>query len=571
MRSNIVTLAAKTILPANQGKVLEYPDGNTFDIIKTILDVSKISVKDTAKFAQYLKGADLNETLFNNWKFVFDNIKYQVDPDGIQWVKTPARTWADKIADCKSMSIFLASLLENQGIPFAFRFVSFNQTDPNKTHVYIIVPTGKGSEIALDVVTKRYNYQKPYFFKEDKMTKIYKMTGIGEIPKPIDIKINLGNKPIDQITDGEMELWIARDRLITEKNIVERIQGIGSLTAEKYQDSIDMVNDSLGAVYAYENGHVNDIDVELAQVAKQAISGAYSVAHKVCGIGSVKERIEHRSDNIKRVRGQRNRMKRNLSEQELENPWQFADSVSGTESVNTIGFLKKIAAAVKKGVKAVAKGAKVVAKGAVKVATKVVKTVAKVVTAPLRLAAKAILEVSLPKAAPFFLYLFINDQKIIDKLPTKVRAKRKKAESVANFIVNGIGMKRDHFMGIVRNGILKQRGKSPENIIADELKGKISGIGVIPVIVVTTVISIIQKLSKLLGKKSEDVSANDAPDTSDWGEAAADVKNALASEIKTQPENTSILSQTDPKTAAEIGPELNRFESGGRSIWNSLK
>jgi hypothetical protein len=580
-------IADRTILPAKNGKLQKFRDGDTFDIIQVILETSHIARQDTAQFARYLIGSHLMETLRNDYDFVLNNIEYKVDEPGFQYIKTPARAWADKIADCKSFSIFLGSLLENQGIPYMFRFVSFRKDDPTKTHVYVVVPWKGQNSVIMDIVTKKFNYEKPYQFKEDKMTKIYQMSGIGAAPaKPMEISINLGNKDIKDMTDGEMTAWIARDRLITEKNIVEQIQGIGSLTSEKYQDSIDMINDTLGAIHAYSIGAIDDIDVELGLIASDAVNGKYSVASEISGIGSIKGRINARKSLQGQRREGRKFIKQRLTPEEKKNIWARPTRKGAVGSTITGNFLKKIAKGVKKAAKTVAK-----------VAVKVTKAVTKVALLPMTLPIKAMLEIQLPKAAPFFLYLFINDKKIIDKLPEKVRKKRKKAEFIANFIVNAIGMKREHLMGILRNGIMKQYKKSPENVIAEEMKKRnIAGIGIVPIIAgaIAAIVKIIPAIIKLFKKKKTaetDVSAADAPDATDWGGLADTAATALTSSIKNQPENTSVLNQAPVTTKTgmtnaksiklkaaqtksaqpDVTDVTENFESGGRSIWDSLK
>lgn len=147
---------------------------------------------------------------------------------------------------------------------------------------------------------------------------------------------------------------------------------------------------------------------------------------------------------------------------------------------------------------------------------KVLDKAKQVVTAPAALPVKALLEASLPKAAPFFLYLFIPDAEV-SKYPEKVQKKRAKITKIANFIVNGVGMKREHLNGILYNGILKRYGKKPEAVLAEMFKGKaLAGIGIITDII-ETVIKIISAISKLFKKeKAETVSSGDAPDASDF-------------------------------------------------------
>lgn len=104
---------------------------------------------------------------------------------------------------------------------------------------------------------------------------------------------------------------------------------------------------------------------------------------------------------------------------------------------------------------------------------KAAKAVTKVVTAPVRLAAKGALEIYLPAAAPFFLYLFTPKDA---KLPDLMARKKAKQEKLKNFIVKGIGMKESHVMAILRNSLTKRLKKSPEAYLQERLAKRVSGI-----------------------------------------------------------------------------------------------
>jgi len=529
MESNISAIADQYIKNAKNDSNLKYKDGDTADIVKVILDTDRISQGDTKQFAPFLKGKTLFETCSNVWHFIKRNINYKVDPLGYQYVKTPARMWLDKVGDCKSYSIMTASILKNLGIPFCYRFVSFGSSD--FTHVYVVIPL-IGNQITIDCVMPGYNEEKAYKFKKDiKMTKIYQMSGIGNVKL-----LNLGDKDIADLTEGELDLRIAKDRLLTMKTITEQIRGIGSLKAEKYQDSIDMLNDAIEAV--------DDPDVEIAMsvITDDAVSGAYSIANKIHGIGSISGKKE-----VRQAKKAEKKAKKE-SKKAAKKAEKATKKASG-QKTKTGKFLQKVAEKVKKGAKAVAK----------------------VATTPQRLAVKGILELSLPKAAPFFLYLFINDAAIIAKLPAKVREKRKKAERIANFIVEAIGMKRAHFMGIVRNGILKKYGKEPEKVIADRMKG-IAGIGVI-MDIIEILSALIQKISSLFGKKAEPVTENDMESIEDWESLNASQKEEISNEVKGQKDD--MFDSEDVKAGKEESDssstdEKEYGENGGKSIWNSL-
>jgi hypothetical protein len=579
---NSFTHIADSVMPAARNNFhLQKLNYDTSDIIHLLIKGHKKNLSDTEALAREIKATSIADYTRKLYDLVKRNIAYRLDPEGAQFVKSPAQVWKDKISDCKSYSLFIATTLHNAGIPFRYRFVSFNKSR-TPTHVYVIVPRSAGGYITLDAVMPGYNQEKPFTFKKDiDMKGLYYVSGIGEIGgrrapspekrvslmkskrtsssrlrRPIPVRFDLRGRDISTLTSGELDLLIARDRLETSKAIAENMRGIGCFIGEKYQDSIDMIDDALQVIEDHKMGRIGALQMEqeINEIADNAINKKYSLHKSMNGIGSLADRQQIR------IAGKAEREKYREQKRETQKISGNQDQLIGwnVSIGKTPKFLKKVAKAVKKGVKAVTK----------------------VATAPVRLVAKGALELQLPKAAPMFLYLFINDKSLIEKMPAKARRKRKKAEQLADFIVEGIGMKRDHFMGIVRNGIMKHYGKSPEDVIADQMKGKMSGMGAVQVIaaVVGIVIKLIGAIAKLVkGKKAPKVTADDAPDPSDWTELASTAATSLASSVKKQPENTQQYTDqmtseiTKSETSTAELTEENHFESGGRSIWDTLK
>jgi len=390
-------------------------------------------------------------------------------------------------------------------IPHSFRFVSFKSDSRVFTHVYVVVPTSR-TTVVMDAVMDQFNKEKPYQYKKDyTMTKIYQLSGIGENPEPI---FSLEGKDLANLTEGEMDLLIAKDRLLTEKRIVENIRGVGSLKAEKYQDSIDTIDDMLDAANEFKSGKLKDIEGEAEMIVEDAENGEYSLAGELSGIGYIgsKKKRKKRKAARKAKRKAKKKAKAKGKTVPKAKATPTAKAAPKKKKKKTRGFFKKIAKGIKKGVKAIAKVTK------------------KVVSAPVRLAMKGILEIRLPKAAPFFLYLFITDKDTIAKLPPKVKAKRDKAKRISNFIVRGVGMKRRHFMGIVRNGIMKKYKKKPERVIEEMLAGKMSGIGRVPKDVDDSLKYILNFVHNRTGEKIN-VSTANYPASGDFGKGM--VKPAL--------------------------------------------
>ncbi len=146
-----------------------YPDGLTPDIIETVLFADSKAAWYTSSFAPGVRKKSLIETCKAIWQFVKENIPYKLDPQGDQWIKSPGRLWASKAGDCKSFSIFTASCLRNLGIPYGYRFASYDPDDSTPTHVYVYVPTRDGKIILDSVWTGAFNTQKQYAFKQDRL------------------------------------------------------------------------------------------------------------------------------------------------------------------------------------------------------------------------------------------------------------------------------------------------------------------------------------------------------------------------------------------------------------------
>jgi hypothetical protein len=152
-------------------------EGNVNDTVHLMGEYIQKYISDTANLAPILRGKNLEETLRNNWNFVYNHIQYKLDTPGIEELRRPARTWAERKTgvDCDCYTIFLCTLLLNQGIEPVIRIV---QIPPATSfhHVYPIVykkslPAGRqgkpGEYYTLDAVLDRFNYEKPFSKKRD--------------------------------------------------------------------------------------------------------------------------------------------------------------------------------------------------------------------------------------------------------------------------------------------------------------------------------------------------------------------------------------------------------------------
>lgn len=535
-----LTNIANRLIPAFTGKnVIEHQNGNTKDIISTINKNHSSAVKELKAFALAIPGNTDFEKCRNLWYFLFTNIRYKLDPYGIQLIKKPNALWHDKDGDCKSFALFICSCMENLNIPYNYKYVSFSPINKDVTHVYVEAFPG-GKLTFMDVPLRKFNQQKQPFYNHiiithKQMSEIHSVGNIGFIGQPYEKIIDFGPKDISQISEGEASLWLAKDRLQTERNIVAGIAGIGRIgKVEKYNDAIDVINDALGAI-----GRVPDseLEKEYQYIAYQSALGRYANAEVIGSIGSPSEKYNFRVGAMEQRADERAKWRAAGLVVPAEIGATKLATFLKTTAKKTTSVVKAVAKPVAKAVttvaKPIAKAVKTVAKPVVKAVVKVATTVAKVVTLPERLLAKGILELTLPKASPFFLYLFLTDAQ--NKVaPQKVQAKRSKAKDVANFIVDFVGMKREHFMEICRNGIMKKYKKSPEAVLTEQMKAKktVAGVGIIDDII-SIVIEIINQITKLTKKKpASTVTTADTPTAEDWQGTTTAVQQTITTGLK---------------------------------------
>lgn len=134
--------------------------GQNSDIIKAIHDYLPYGVEQMKSKYTLFVGKNEKETCRNIWNFLKKNIKYMEDSSRFQDIKLPSRLLKMKIGDCKSFSMFTASVLTNANIPYKFVYTSYTN-DKTPSHVYIQTNTG----IIVDAVYNKFNAEKPFTYK----------------------------------------------------------------------------------------------------------------------------------------------------------------------------------------------------------------------------------------------------------------------------------------------------------------------------------------------------------------------------------------------------------------------
>jgi hypothetical protein len=165
-----------------QGKrVLLVQDHTTGDIVKAIKSNHRAYDKDYDQIADMFQRADPGATAEEIFVFLKKNVKYDIEPEENQSVKSPGAIVAQRHGDCKHYASFINGVccsLERQGYPIHARYRFVSDLPSRQIHHVFAVVTDKntGEEYWVDPVLSRYNEQ-PRFYN----TKDVEMSNIGEL------------------------------------------------------------------------------------------------------------------------------------------------------------------------------------------------------------------------------------------------------------------------------------------------------------------------------------------------------------------------------------------------------
>ncbi len=143
-------------------------DGEVTDTVELMEKVVWKYLDDTKRIAPLLRRSTTEATCRAIWEFVYGYIQYKLDKRGLEQLRRPARSWAERNTgvDCDCMSIFVSSILTNLQIPHKFRITMYS--GDSWQHVYVIVPLGdENNYCVIDGVVSEFNYEKKYTKKMD--------------------------------------------------------------------------------------------------------------------------------------------------------------------------------------------------------------------------------------------------------------------------------------------------------------------------------------------------------------------------------------------------------------------
>lgn len=130
-------------------------NGDNYQLRQAIFNATPKAIAQTKGIANKFRGKTELETCKNIFDFLKYKIRYVADGHH-QKIKLPSALLREKVGDCKSYSVFTASILVNLGISCKYVLTSYRQ-DPTPTHIYVQTESG----IIIDAVYGIFNKEKP--------------------------------------------------------------------------------------------------------------------------------------------------------------------------------------------------------------------------------------------------------------------------------------------------------------------------------------------------------------------------------------------------------------------------
>jgi len=147
---------------------------DTIEFLPKAIEQTLYQTKDIAKI---FAGYNSFESCKKIWAFIFDHILYQKDESGKEQIQSPQYTWARRKGDCDDYTVMIVSILRNLKINVILR-ISMYTEENGYQHIYPVAILSDGTEVIMDCVAKRFNYEVPYIKKIDKNMELQFLNGI---------------------------------------------------------------------------------------------------------------------------------------------------------------------------------------------------------------------------------------------------------------------------------------------------------------------------------------------------------------------------------------------------------
>lgn len=229
-------------------------EANVEDTVELIRKVVRSTLWQSKDIAAHLGGGSLEEVCSRIWHFIYDHIQYKGDEAGIEQIRSPRRTWADRKqgVDCDCYSTLISSILINLNIPHRLRITKYPKRPPQVPrwqHIYVIVPrsgqlnvASRDDYITLDCVKDAFDDEQEFLENKDYDMRLDFLDGIADQDEDVFYSRSAYKADTTDISD----LAALYDDELEMGNIFKKVQQGVKKVAQKAGTIAQKVGDKVG-------------------------------------------------------------------------------------------------------------------------------------------------------------------------------------------------------------------------------------------------------------------------------------------------------------------------------------
>lgn len=184
--------------------------------------------------APLFKNDSLETTCKNIWERFYTRIQYCKDETNKEQIRSPRVTWWGRKGDCDDFTVLISACLCNLGIKHILRIMKQTE-EKGFQHIYPVVITPDGTEIIIDCVVPRFNYEVPYIEKIDKEMDLEFLDGIEDD----EIMRTVGNIDAEDLFYGDLgELG----KKLKDTKFAKKVSQVVDKAKEKAKQALHAVN-----------------------------------------------------------------------------------------------------------------------------------------------------------------------------------------------------------------------------------------------------------------------------------------------------------------------------------------
>lgn len=123
----------QVVMPTGSATVVK-KNATVKDTVKLINEISTAHAHEVKELALYLKGNTIKQTCENIWNHV-RKFTYREDKEGVEQLRTPARSFHEGVMDCDCATLYISAILKNLSIPHVYRVVAWEEKE-KWAHIY---------------------------------------------------------------------------------------------------------------------------------------------------------------------------------------------------------------------------------------------------------------------------------------------------------------------------------------------------------------------------------------------------------------------------------------------------